>query len=125
MLRDARKLNPDLFLFSSPWSPPAWMKFNRSMLGGTIRKSNLEAYSRYFEKFLEAYKAEGVSIDAVTVQNEVILPSMAVTRPASGRRKTRFFLSANTWDRSFATLRFSKDLGLRYNFYALGTRYRS
>jgi len=71
MLRDARKLNPDLFLFSSPWSPPAWMKFNRSMLGGTIRKSNFEAYSRYFEKFLEAYKAEGVSIDAVTVQNEV------------------------------------------------------
>jgi glucosylceramidase len=71
LLRDARKRNPDLFLFSSPWSPPAWMKFNRSMLGGTIRKSNLEPYSRYFQKFLEAYKAEGVQINAVTVQNEV------------------------------------------------------
>jgi glucosylceramidase len=70
-LRDARKVNPDLFLFSSPWSPPGWMKFNRSMLGGTIRKSNLEPYSRYFQKFLEAYKAEGVGIDAITVQNEV------------------------------------------------------
>lgn len=71
MLREARKLNPDLFLFSSPWSPPAWMKFNRSMLGGTIRKSNLEPYSRYFQKFLDAYKAEGVDINAITVQNEV------------------------------------------------------
>jgi glucosylceramidase len=70
-LREARKLNPDLFLFSSPWSPPAWMKFNRSMLGGTIRKSNLEAYSRYIKKFLDAYKNEGVEINAVTVQNEV------------------------------------------------------
>lgn len=70
-LREARQLNPDLFLYSSPWSPPAWMKFNRSMLGGTIRKSNLEPYARYFEKFLEAYKAEGVEINAVTVQNEV------------------------------------------------------
>jgi glucosylceramidase len=70
-LREARKLNPDLFLYSSPWSPPAWMKFNRSMLGGTIRKSNLEPYSRYFQKFLDAYKAEGVEINAVTVQNEV------------------------------------------------------
>jgi glucosylceramidase len=69
-LREARKLNPDLFLFSTPWSPPAWMKFNRSMLGGTIRKSSLEPYSRYFQKFLEAYKAEGVEINAVTVQNE-------------------------------------------------------
>jgi len=26
MLREARKVNPDLFLFSSPWSPPGWMK---------------------------------------------------------------------------------------------------
>ncbi len=70
-LRDARKLNPDLFLFSSPWSPPAWMKFNRSMLGGTIKKSTLEPYSRYILKFLEAYKAEGVAMDAITIQNEV------------------------------------------------------
>jgi glucosylceramidase len=71
MLRDARKLNPDLFLFSSPWSPPAWMKFNRSMLGGTIKKSSLEPYSRYVLKFLDAYKAEGVAMDAITIQNEV------------------------------------------------------
>jgi glucosylceramidase len=71
MLREARSHNPDLFLFSSPWSPPAWMKFNRSMLGGTIRKSTLEPYSRYTLKFLEAYAAEGVPIDAITVQNEV------------------------------------------------------
>jgi glucosylceramidase len=71
LIKEARTLNPDLFLFSSPWSPPAWMKFNRSMLGGTIRKSSLEPYSRYFLKFLDAYKAEGVEINAVTVQNEV------------------------------------------------------
>jgi glucosylceramidase len=71
ILRNARRLNPDLFLFSSPWSPPGWMKFSRSMLGGTIRKSSLEPYSRYMLKFLDAYKTEGVSIDAITVQNEV------------------------------------------------------
>jgi glucosylceramidase len=71
ILRDARKLNPDMFLYSSPWSPPGWMKFNRSMLGGTIRKTNLEPYSRYILKFLDAYKAEGVTVNAITVQNEV------------------------------------------------------
>ncbi len=47
------------------------MKFNRSMLGGTIRKNSLEPYSRYMLKFLDAYKAEGVAIDAITMQNEV------------------------------------------------------
>jgi len=70
VLREARKLNPDLFLFSSPWSPPGWMKPNKSMLGGAMRKTSFPAYALYFQKFLEGYKAEGVLIDAVTVQNE-------------------------------------------------------
>jgi glucosylceramidase len=70
-LLEARKVNPELFLFSSPWSPPGWMKSNGSMLGGSMRKHSFEPYSRYFLKFLEAYKAEGVGIDAITVQNEL------------------------------------------------------
>jgi glucosylceramidase len=70
MLREARKENPELFLFSSPWSPPGWMKANNSMLGGAMRKTSFAPYAQYFLKFLEGYKAEGVAIDAVTVQNE-------------------------------------------------------
>jgi glucosylceramidase len=70
MLREARKLNPDMFLFSSPWSPPGWMKPNNSMLGGAMRKLSFGPYAEYFQKFLEGYKAEGVAIGAVTVQNE-------------------------------------------------------
>lgn len=71
MLREARKANPELFLFSSPWSPPGWMKPNKSMLGGCMRKLSFEPYARYFLKFLDGYKSEGVPIDAITVQNEV------------------------------------------------------
>lgn len=70
MLREARKMNPELFLFSSPWSPPGWMKPNGSMMGGAMRGSSFDPYSRYFLRFLDGYKAEGVRIDAVTVQNE-------------------------------------------------------
>jgi glucosylceramidase len=70
MLREARKANPELFLFSSPWSPPAWMKPNNSMLGGAMRKQSFGPYANYFLKFIEGYEAEGVAIDAVTVQNE-------------------------------------------------------
>jgi glucosylceramidase len=70
MLREARMANPDLFLFSSPWSPPGWMKPNNSMLGGAMRKTSFAPYAQYFVKFLEGYKAEGVVVDAVTVQNE-------------------------------------------------------
>jgi glucosylceramidase len=70
VLREARKLNPELFLFASPWSPPGWMKANKSMLGGAMRKLNFGPYAQYFVKFLEAYKAAGVPINGVTVQNE-------------------------------------------------------
>jgi glucosylceramidase len=71
MLREARKVNPDLFLLSSPWSPPGWMKANGSMLGGSMRREYMPSYANYFVKFLQAYGAEGVPVQAITIQNEV------------------------------------------------------
>ena len=71
VLRQARQANPDLFLFSSPWSPPGWMKFNGTMLGGSMRNHYLSVYAKYYLKFLDGYAAEGVSVEALTTQNEV------------------------------------------------------
>jgi glucosylceramidase len=71
VLRQARQMNPALFLFASPWSPPGWMKFNGTMLGGSMRNHYLPAYAQYFLKFLQGYSAEGVPVQAVTSQNEV------------------------------------------------------
>jgi len=71
MLRLARQMNPELYLFAAPWSPPGWMKSNASMLGGSMRKHSLVVYADYFVKYLKAYAAAGVVVDAVTSQNEV------------------------------------------------------
>ena len=71
ILREARRINPDLFLLASPWSPPGWMKANNSMLGGSMRRKYMDSYAKYFLKFLQAYEAEGVPIQAITIQNEV------------------------------------------------------
>jgi glucosylceramidase len=71
LLRAARQVNPDLYYFSSPWTPPGWMKAGGSLLGGSMRSEYFPAYAQYFVKFLEGYAAEGVKIQAVTVQNEV------------------------------------------------------
>jgi glucosylceramidase len=71
ILREARTVNPDLFLFSSPWSPPGWMKSNKSMLGGNMRRQYMPSYANYFVKFLQGYESEGVPIQAITIQNEV------------------------------------------------------
>ncbi|MGB6975817.1 MAG: glycoside hydrolase family 30 beta sandwich domain-containing protein [Terracidiphilus sp.] len=70
-LREAIAVNPELFLFSAPWSPPGWMKANHSLLGGSMQKKYFAAYAQYFVKFLQGYKQAGVPISAVTSQNEV------------------------------------------------------
>jgi glucosylceramidase len=71
VLQEALHTNPDLFLVSTPWSPPAWMKTGGSLLGGSMRKEYFQSYAQYFVKFLEAYRSEGVRVGAVTCQNEV------------------------------------------------------
>jgi glucosylceramidase len=70
-LREAGEINPDLFLFSGVWSPPGWMKFGGSMLGGAVRERWFPTLAQYFVKFLGAYAVAGVRIRAVTVNNEV------------------------------------------------------
>jgi len=71
ILKEARAVNPDMWLLASPWSPPAWMKFNKSMLGGCMRRKWLGVYAQYFDRFLAAYADAGVKINSITSQNEV------------------------------------------------------
>jgi glucosylceramidase len=72
LLRQARRLNPRLSVLATPWSPPAWMKTNQSLIGGRLIDDPriYHAYALYFVKFVQAYARAGVPVDAVTVQNE-------------------------------------------------------
>jgi len=71
MVKDALKINPDIFFFASPWSPPAFMKTGgRLIAGGHLKEAFYDTYAQYFVKHLLAYREEGVNIRAVTVQNE-------------------------------------------------------
>jgi glucosylceramidase len=72
LLRTARALNPQLKVIATPWSPPAWMKTNQSLVGGRLIDDPkiYATYAQYFVKFLKAYAAAGVPVYAVTMQNE-------------------------------------------------------
>lgn len=63
---------PAMRLFASPWSPPTWLKHPKAYNYGTLiwQPEYLNAYALYFRKFIEAYRAEGVTIHQVHVQNE-------------------------------------------------------
>jgi glucosylceramidase len=72
LLREAERLNPHLTVMASPWSAPAWMKTSDSLLSGRLIDSPqiYHAYALYLLDFIEAYRAQGVTVDDITVQNE-------------------------------------------------------
>lgn len=97
-VKEALKIRPDLKLWASPWTPPAWMKVNehysqkssgiegtdighnrldpqRNLLGNVtgfkMQQGYLQAYALYFSKYVQAYKQEGVNIGMVMPQNEI------------------------------------------------------
>jgi glucosylceramidase len=70
VLKQALAINPKLAVMASPWSAPAWMKSNGSLKKGTLRPEMYDAFSRYMLRYVDAYAAEGISIFALTLQNE-------------------------------------------------------
>jgi glucosylceramidase len=72
LLRQAEALNPRLQIIATPWSPPAWMKTSGSLIGGRLIDDPriYRSYALYLLKFVQAYQANGVRVDAITVQNE-------------------------------------------------------
>ncbi len=66
-----------LTTYASPWSPPAFMKSNNSMLkGGHLLPQFYQPWANYYVRFIEAYEKEGIPIWGITIQNE----PMAVQR---------------------------------------------
>ncbi|WP_446742588.1 glycoside hydrolase family 30 protein [Silvibacterium acidisoli] len=90
----AMKHQPELKLWASPWTPPGWMKRNRfyaeakaypGMKDNGIRPEQVghegedmfiqepryfETYAKYFGRFIDAYRAEGIRVGMVMPQNE-------------------------------------------------------
>jgi len=60
-----------LTMYVSPWSPPAWMKDNKSMLqGGKLLPEFRQSWADYYVKFIQTYEKLGIPIWGLTVQNE-------------------------------------------------------
>ena len=87
-IKAAQAVKKDLRFWASPWTPPLWMKSGYKKNsgadsaktavkpsyydGGNMKSDDaiLKAYADYYVKFVEGYKAEGISIEIVSPQNE-------------------------------------------------------
>lgn len=99
LLKEMKQVQPAIKLLGSPWSAPGWMKLNRKLWGTTVN-NNLDhtyntSFAQYFVRYLDAYKAAGVTIDALTIQNEPLnsrngMPTMYVYADESGQLINNF-----------------------------------
>jgi glucosylceramidase len=74
VLKEILTINPSIKILGSPWSAPIWMKTNNDTRGGSLKKEFYAAYAKYFVKYIQAMQQQGITIDAVTVQNEPLHP---------------------------------------------------
>lgn len=73
-LKQILAINPGIKILGSPWSPPTWMKSNQSSKGGSLLPAFYSTYAQYFVKYIQGMRAEGIPIDAITIQNEPLHP---------------------------------------------------
>ena len=70
ILKEILTINPNIKILGSPWSAPLWMKTNNNSVGGSLKPEYYDAYAKYFVKYIQGMAQEGITIDAITVQNE-------------------------------------------------------
>jgi glucosylceramidase len=70
VLKQILAINPNIKIMASPWSPPVWMKDNQNSMGGSLLPAYYSVYAKYLVKYIQEMKAKGISIDALTIQNE-------------------------------------------------------
>ena len=74
ILKEILAVNPAIKILGSPWSAPVWMKTTGDARGGSLKPDCFDVYARYLVKYVQAMKAQGITIDAITVQNEPLHP---------------------------------------------------
>ncbi|HMN88502.1 MAG TPA: glycoside hydrolase family 30 protein [Saprospiraceae bacterium] len=71
MIKDAMAISEEGFkIIASPWTAPPWMKDNNDWRGGKLLPEYYDTWALFFSKYLEAYRAEGINIWGLTVENE-------------------------------------------------------
>jgi glucosylceramidase len=90
VLKRALVHNPSIKILGSPWSAPAWMKTNKLTKGGKLLPEHYNTYARYLVKYIQEMGAEGITIDAITIQNEPLNPYNNPSMEMSWEEQSKF-----------------------------------
>lgn len=70
VLKKIIAINPTIKIIASPWTAPTWMKTNKSFSQGSLDTAYYNVYAQYFVKYIQAMQQQGITIEAITPQNE-------------------------------------------------------
>jgi len=90
ILKKIVAIRPEIKIMGSPWSAPKWMKTNNSFIGGSLKPGYYGVYASYLVKYIQKMKAEGITIDAITVQNEPLHPGNNPSMYMEAREQNEF-----------------------------------
>ncbi|MEP6465658.1 MAG: glucosylceramidase, partial [Parafilimonas sp.] len=88
VLKEIFSINHNIKILGSPWSPPSWMKTNNDTRGGRLKPEYYKVYANYIAKYIEEMAQQGITINAITLQNEPLHPgnnpSLLLVAPVEG-----------------------------------------
>lgn len=90
VLKEILAFNPDIKIMGSPWSAPVWMKTNNLPKAGSLKRTFYDAYALYFVKYIQEMAREGITIDAITLQNEPENPHNTPSMLMTAREQADF-----------------------------------
>jgi len=90
IIQEILTINPGILLMASPWSPPVWMKTNGKVKAGALKKECYDVYARYLVRYIQEMKKEGITIDAITIQNEPINANNTPSMRMNAAEQTEF-----------------------------------
>ncbi len=90
LLKEILVINPNIKILATPWSSPVWMKDNGKFVGGGLQTGYYGVYAQYFVKYIQLMKAEGITIDAITPQNEPLNPNNNPSMLMTASQQTDF-----------------------------------
>ncbi|MBI3232026.1 MAG: glucosylceramidase [Candidatus Doudnabacteria bacterium] len=93
ILKEIVALFPQIKILGSPWSAPAWMKTNNLVKGGSLKTEYYTVYANYLTKYIQTMAQEGITIDAITTQNEPEHPGNTPSMTMTSSEQSTFIKS--------------------------------
>ncbi len=90
LLKKILAINPEIKIIATPWSAPAWMKDNASLIGGSLKTEYYATYAQYFVRYIQTMKQNGIDITAITPQNEPLNPNNNPSLAMSAQEQAAF-----------------------------------